>query len=404
MDVFSVSTDSLFITSASQSAQMEGIAQRLLVNALTSFTAKNYDQAIATFKQAIGLAPTSTTAINAYDYMARSYVQKGDNQSAIKAYQQSIKADPNQDATYTSLANIYYSQGNYNDALAQYRKAAQLNPSSANLYSLGQGYLAAGQYSSAANQFDALRGQEPTSPAGDFGLGLTYAKQGLTADALDSFQRAISIKADYWEAYSEMGYALANSGQFDKAREIISTLQDNASSKNNASYLAGTLNSYINQKQPPAMLAVYSSNNYAVFPTAVGPGAQLANLSSYLSNAGDQQTFAMIFQFSKQMDRNSIENTLNWSITRPGGTGQGDGYNYGLPTPATEVSLATHPAGVFYDSTNLTATVLFTITQNATADGTIDPSHIKFSFGGKDVFGLSMNSKADAYSGFSGFA
>jgi hypothetical protein len=52
----------------------------------------------------------------------------------------------------------------------------------------------------------------------------------------------------------------------------------------------------------------------------------------------------------------------------------------------------------------MTATVLFKISQNSTATGTIDPSHINFTFSGKDVLGLSMDKSADMYSGFSWFA
>jgi hypothetical protein len=48
--------------------------------------------------------------------------------------------------------------------------------------------------------------------------------------------------------------------------------------------------------------------------------------------------------------------------------------------------------------------VLFSVSQNSTADGTIDPSHIKFSFNGKDATGMTMDPKANEYTGFSGFA
>jgi hypothetical protein len=48
--------------------------------------------------------------------------------------------------------------------------------------------------------------------------------------------------------------------------------------------------------------------------------------------------------------------------------------------------------------------VLFKVSQNSSANGTIDPSHINFSFSGKDVVGLSMDKSADMYSGFSKFA
>jgi hypothetical protein len=62
------------------------------------------------------------------------------------------------------------------------------------------------------------------------------------------------------------------------------------------------------------------------------------------------------------------------------------------------------PNNVYYDAKSYKATVTFTIRQNATADGTIDPSHIEFKFSGKDAFGNKMDPNFDQYIGFSGTA
>jgi len=86
------------------------------------------------------------------------------------------------------------------------------------------------------------------------------------------------------------------------------------------------------------------------------------------------------------------------------GSGPGEAYNFGLPIPSTEVSLPALPTSVYYDSETWTATVKFTVTQNATADGTIDPSHIDFKFMGKDLYGNKMDPTGDQYSTFSGIA
>jgi hypothetical protein len=76
-------------------------------------------------------------------------------------------------------------------------------------------------------------------------------------------------------------------------------------------------------------------------------------------------------------------------------------YNWGLPISQTEVEIAPVPQRVIYDSGNLTAEVTFSITQNSSADGTLDPSHIVFRFYGKDVYGNSMDPASDEYSGIS---
>jgi hypothetical protein len=63
----------------------------------------------------------------------------------------------------------------------------------------------------------------------------------------------------------------------------------------------------------------------------------------------------------------------------------------------TEVNVRSLPASVAYDSKSLTAKVTFTISQNATGDGTVDLSHLVFKFKGMDTYGNTMNPAADEY-------
>lgn len=398
MSVFDVSTDSLFSASLSQTAQLDTLAQRALSEGLEQFVAKKYDQAIITLKRAAGLAPRSDTAINAYDYMARAYVSLGDNQSAIGLYKQALQINSNRDDLHSALGNIYYSEDRFDEATQEYEQAVRLNPGSANRYSLGQGYLAAERYDDALRQFEQVQRMERQKPYGDFGLGQAYAKLGQYDEALSSFDRAIEIQPDYWDAYAEKGYTLADMGEPERATELADLLQGSDAE------LAASLRSYIYEKSAPKMTALYASDVYTTFKSSLGPGTLVADMGLYLANPGDRQTFSMVFQFSKQMDAQSVENEQNWRIERNVGTGRGDGYNYSMLLPASEVSLPTAPEAVYYDPDTMTATVLFKITQNDTATGTIDPSHIKFSFNGSDVLGLSMDSQADEYAGYSGFA
>lgn len=398
MGIFDVSSDTLFTAGLTNSAQLDYFAQQALSKGLNLFISKKYDEAITSFKRAVGMSPRSTTAVNAYDYMARSYVTKGDNNSAIKAYQQALKIDSSRDDLHAALGNVYIANNQNALAVKEYQAAANLNSNSANHYSLGQGYLANGQYDQALSEFQKVRSMDPSKPYGDFGMGQALAKLGRNDEAIAAFDRAIGIQYNYWNAYSEKGFTLVDMGQADKATEIANQLQTSAPN------LASTLNSYIYEKSAPKMSALYSSSVYAPFLSALGPGTQVANMGLYLSSPNAQKTVSMVFKFSKQMDQQSIENAQNWSITRNLGTGMGDGYNLSMPLPSTEISLSATPDAVYYDNQAMTATVLFKIQQNATGTGTIDPSHIKFTFNGKDVLGLAMDSSADSYAGFSGFA
>lgn len=398
MDVFSVTTDSLFPISSSQNAQKEQFALQYLEKGLTQYSQKNYQEAILTLRQAVALAPTASSALDAYDYIASSQLTLGDTEAAIATYKTAIRADPSRDATHIALGNLYTTQDRLAEARVEYEQAVKLNPSSANRYSLGQSYLSLGLTSEAMRQFEMVHAAAPTEPQGKYGIGLAYAKEGRYDAAIGAFKSAISIQEDYWQAYADLGFALMDSGDAEAAREVADRLEGNDAT------LAAVLSQYIYEKANPRMVVAIASDIFPNFLDSLGPRTRVSTLSAYLSGANDEQVLAMKFVFSKPMDAQSVENVLNWSITRAIGTGRGDGYNTGLALPATEVALPRTPLAVHYESNTQSATVLFKVSQNATANGTIDPSHINFAFSGQDAFGLAMDPEADVYSGFSGFA
>ncbi len=393
MDFFNVGPDGLFTVASAQNAQREAMAQGQLANGLDLYSAGQYDEAIATFRRAIALAPTSATAIQAYDYTARSHLNQGDSEAAIEAYKKAIRIDPQQAEMHVALGTLYISLDRSDEARQAYEAAVKIDAGPANRFYLGQAYLAAGRYREAEQQFRLVREATPTKHSGDFGLGQVYAKQGKTAEAVRAFERAITLKPDFWEGYAELAYILADSGAFGEAEAVADKL------KRSVPALATQVNQYIDQKRPPKMILAYSTS---AFVASLGPGTAVASLGPALTQANGRQTFSMVFSFDKAMDLKSVQSVWNWTISRSVGTGKGDGYNYDLPIPATEISLYPHPDAVVYDPKQLTATVYFTVQQNSSANGTLDPSHIKFSFKGQDVSGARLDPKADEYMGFTG--
>ena len=391
-----VGTSNFFPSSASRNAGREGIAQRSLLAGLDAYRKKNYDEALTKLKQAVDVAPESAVAVNAYDYMARVYQSKGDTESAIDAYKKAVEIDRSNIDIRLALGNVYILAGRPEEAKAEYAQAVKLDPSASNRYYLGQAYLRTGEYDKAELEFLEIRRQAPEGPHGDFGLGQAYAKQGRYNEAIQSFEAAIGRKRDYWDAYTEMGIAYTDMGDLEKANEIVNTLNDQYKQE----VQALTLSAYIAKKTPPRLEARQSTGT---FLASLGPGTKLPVLGSGLTNANAQQLTSIVFSFSEAMDPESVENVLNWSISRSIGTNLATTYNFGWAPPSTEVLLPGTPVAVQYDKIKRTATVYFNITQNATADGTIDPSHIQFSFKGVSADGMAMDPLANDYTGFSGF-
>jgi tetratricopeptide (TPR) repeat protein len=392
MDVVnSVAAESIFVSTATQQSQLEELANRALSNGIDLYMRKDYEGAAKEFQRSIGLAPQSQYAVDASNYMANAYLQLNQPEKAIQAYKTSISLNPYRDDTHIILGNLYFSEKRYRDAENEYKQAIRLNPTENNYYSLGQAYLELGQYNAAKNQFNTVKHLAPESPNGNFGLGLVCSRQGDFEEAIRQFKKAIGIENELYDAYAEMGYAYADLGQMDKAQEQVDSL------KQERPGLAEMLSLYMNKVDSPKFMFAYSTD----FMYMKSVKTQVSALDSYLANANTSKTFTLKFSFSKEMDRDSVEDRFNWKISRASGGGPGQAYNFGMPVPSTEISLSPYPDYVFYDSETLTATVYFTIHQNASADGTIDPSHIEFKFNGEDRYCYPMDPERDQFSGFS---
>jgi tetratricopeptide (TPR) repeat protein len=386
--------DSLFSAMLTQSNGLENLANAALQRGIDAYTNQDYEAAVKEFKQASGLGRSSSYGADAAQYLGMAYLQLDDTENAIKAYQSALQVDPYRDDIRIKLGNLYFSQEKYDDARTQYAEAVRLNPSTVNRYSLGQAYIELGRYSDAETQYNEIQRLAPREPGGYLGMGQVYSRQGKHEEAIRQFQQAIDLDPDFYDAYGEMGYSYADMGDMENAQKMVDTLEGIEQTD-----LADTLSRYMYKVDPPKMVHAASSSS---FPYPMGRGTPLAALNSYLMNPNASKTLSITIQFDKEMDRDSIENPINWQISRSIGQGPGQAYNFGLSVSPNEAKLAPVPKAVTWDADNLTATVYFTITQNAAANATIDPAHIEFKFSGKDSYGLAMNPKFDQFTGFSG--
>jgi tetratricopeptide (TPR) repeat protein len=356
---------------------------------------QDYEGAVKEFRRSIGLAPNSAYSTDASSFMAEAYLALGDTRSAVKTYEDALKRNPQRDDIAISLGNVHFAAEDYDEAAKAYENAVSIWPSSGNHYALGQAYMNAGRYSDADREFNTVLRKDPDKPNGNYALGLNFSKQDRLEDAILQFKEAIRIDPKFYDAQAELGYTYADLGELDEAQRIADNLEHVAPD------LADTLSRYMYQVDPPKFMFAYADSG---FNYHMPWKTQLAFLDGYLATPNAEKAFKMVFQFDKEMDRESVENVLNWHIGRSTQSGPGQAYNFGRPVPDTEVTLPPLPKSVYYDEKNLTATIYFTIRQNEAGDGTIDPNHIEFKFSGKDAYGYKMNPKYDQFMGFSGIA
>ena len=393
MEYLSVGNADIFSTIVQHMAEAESLANGALSRGIDLYMRQDYEGAIREFRRSIGLSPDSTYSTDAYSFMAKTYMALGDIDSAVKAYEKALKRNPNRDDIYVSLGNLHFLEERYEAAIAAYERAVRILHSSDNHYALGHAYMNAGRYSDADKEFNTVLRMDPNEPNGYYGLGLNLSRQGRFYDAIAQFKEAIREGKDFYDGYAELGYAYADIGEMDKAQNQVNFLQSKSPE------LADTLSRYMYKVDSPKVMFAHANGDFNYFFPWKTP---LSSLDVYLSVPNAEKTFSITLQFDKQMERESVENVVNWQIRRAIGQGPGQAYNFGLSIPSTEVTISPIPQSVYYDETNLTAKVFFAIQQNASADGTIDPMHIEFKFSGKDIFGYEMHPDHDQFTGFSG--
>jgi Tfp pilus assembly protein PilF len=397
MEIYNaISPDNFFVNSLQQQARLETLSNQALNAGIDKYMQKDYEGAAREFEKSINLLPTSSYVPDATKYLSQTYLKLEQPEKAIDAYKRGIELNRDRDDLLLDLGNLYYAEERYEEALAQYKEAVRINPTaSTSHYSLGQGYLKLEKFSEAEQEFRTVIRMEPESAYGHYGLGLTFSKYGKFEKAIENFEIAVRKDAEFYDAFAEIGYAYADMGEMEEAQEMVEFLEDNDAS------LAETLSLYMNKVEPPKILYQWGTGT---FVSKMSINTPVSSLDAYLENAGAEKSLTVKFQFNKEMDRSSIENPLNWSIKRSDSARPGQAYNFGLPVPDTEITLPTFPEYVIYDAKSKTATLAFTVKQNETADGTIDPSHIVFKFNGKDAEGIAMDPDHDEYSGFTGVA
>ncbi len=394
----SSTSDPFSILGQDTSATRSQLAQYAVVQAATFMQKGENLQAIGSFKKALALDPQNTTA---YNYLGQIYMSQGKNADAIKAFQQLVRVQSNPNTAnyssnaptlvdaHVSLANAYLQDKQYSKSEQEYKTAAKLDPGSPLAdYTLGQQYMQTNRLSEAEAQFKKVQKISPNDGNVYYALGQLYNKQGNYAEAAKDLEKSLTLKKNFAAANYELGVAYNGLGRTDDAKRQLSILQSSDTG------LASQLKFILNK---PQMISRDTTKNTS-FIDMLGPGTPLWYLDPSLSVPNSSKTFAVTIMFNNDMDVSAVTNSQNWAITRANSTEAGY-YNNMMPVSSKDVTIPQSPLSITYDSTTREATINFRISQNATGDAVIDPSHIVFTYTGTDAAGRKMDSTANAIDG-----
>lgn len=132
--------------------------------------------------------------------LGNSYVNAGQWQKALAAYQKTVELDPNYQAAYANMGVVYYQLEQLDLAALQYKKALELDPRDGEVaYNLGALYLQ-----------QALVNSNPPDP-------------DLLKQAVDQLQSVIELDPNLAEPYFSLGVAYSVLNQKEKAIQAFET-------------------------------------------------------------------------------------------------------------------------------------------------------------------------------------
>jgi protein O-mannosyl-transferase len=195
------------------------------------YTEGRIDEAIAEYRAALAIDPDFAEASN---YLGTALSDRGDIDQAIAAYREALRVLPTFAEAHNNLGLALSRQQKFADAEAEFREAMRLDPRRAATRSnLGITLARTGRIDDAIEVFTEALALQPDSTETRHNLataqrdrGETLADGGHLDAALDAFHQAEAIAPDDPEIHFDLGLTLAKKGLAAEAmNEARRTLQ-----------------------------------------------------------------------------------------------------------------------------------------------------------------------------------
>lgn len=205
------------------------------------FRSANYAEAIIAYNKAVQKDPNFGMP---YANMGLISLMQERYSEAVLLYKRSVQTlGTNQEkaVAYNGLGNAYRGVGEYDNAVAAYRKAAELDPGSAGLrgqaavfnaenssdnadfwHELGNAFIETGTYNEAITALKRAAELCPTSGMILQKLGMAYAYAGKYVEAVSAYTKSIELLDDNREkadSLNHLGNAYRKLNNYDKAIE-----------------------------------------------------------------------------------------------------------------------------------------------------------------------------------------
>jgi Tfp pilus assembly protein PilF len=164
---------------------------------------------------------------------------RGNTRLAEAAYRWALRGKPNHAGALSGLGIILMKQRQYDEAAAKLNAAIRAEPRLPDAHN-ALGILADMErdYARAQDHYERSLAIVKKSPEVINNLGYSRYLSGNETGAIAAFQDALRIDPSYQRAWRNLGLVYAKNGQYDKALDALSKVQDLPKAYNDVGYVA----------------------------------------------------------------------------------------------------------------------------------------------------------------------
>jgi Tfp pilus assembly protein PilF len=146
-------------------------------------------------------------------------------EDAVNKFKAAAEKDPSQPGVFQSLGLALANLKKYDESAAAYRKAVELSPNDASLHAeLASALADAGKLDEAGAPLQEAAKLNPSVGAqGYYNLGIVLTNRGKSKEAVDAYNKAIELDANYPKSYYQLG--IAYFGSVNTMPQAVSALE-----------------------------------------------------------------------------------------------------------------------------------------------------------------------------------
>jgi len=178
--------------------------------------AKQYDQAVDAYRQALKLKPDLATA---YHGLGSVYVNMGRNAEALEHLRAATRLDPENPLAHLNLGINLANLRRGDEAMLEFNEAKRLRPQDARVYNeIGNAlHNVYGRFEEALEAYKEARRLNPNVPAVHHNIGLMLVRLGKGAEAIAPFEEALRLNPNYQNARYLLSSAYSRAGRYEEA-------------------------------------------------------------------------------------------------------------------------------------------------------------------------------------------